>query len=49
MSPGIKYKHYAPNTKCVLVYSEENSKMVEKINELSQNKKTVVICKTRKY
>lgn len=49
MSPGIKYKHYAPNTKCVLVYSEENSKMVEKINELAQNKKTVVICKTRKY
>ena len=49
MSPGIKYKHYAPNTKCVLVYSEENSKMVEKINELAQNKKTEVICKTRKY
>lgn len=49
MSPGIKYKHYAPNTKCVLVYSEENSKMVKKINELAQNKKTVVICKTRKY
>ena len=49
MSPGIKYKHYAPNTKCVLVYSEENSKMVDKINELAQNKKTVVICKTRKY
>ena len=49
MSPGIKYKHYAPNTKCVLVYSEENSKMLEKINELAQNKKTVVICKTRKY
>ena len=49
MSPGIKYKHYAPNTKCVLVYSEENSIMVEKINELAQNKKTVVICKTRKY
>ena len=49
MSPGIKYKHYAPNTKCVLVYSKENSKMVEKINELAQNKKTVIICKTRKY
>ena len=22
MSPGMKYKHYAPNTKCVLVYNE---------------------------
>lgn len=48
MSPGIKYKHYAPNTKCVLVYSEENRKMVDKINELAKNKKTVIICKTRK-
>ena len=49
MSPGIKYKHYAPNTKCVLVYSKDNDKMVEKINELAKDKKTVIICRTRKY
>ena len=47
MSPGIKYKHYAPNTKCILVYSKENDKMVEKINSLAQNKKTVILCTSK--
>ena len=45
MSPGIKYKHYAPNTKCVLVYSKDNEKMVDKIKELSENKNVVILCK----
>lgn len=47
LSPGIKYKHYSPNTKCVLIYSKDNDKMVQKINELSQNKNVVVLCKTK--
>lgn len=34
LSPGMKYKHYAPNSKCILVYSKENDKLVEKINEI---------------
>ena len=34
-SPGIKYKHYAPKTKCTLVYSQNNDIMVNKINEIS--------------
>lgn len=46
MSPGIKYKHYAPTTKCLLVYSEDEEKLIGKINENIQGKKTVVICKT---
>lgn len=45
LSPGVKYKHYSPNTKCVLVYSKDNEKMVEKINELSNNKDVVILCK----
>ncbi len=24
ISPGLKYKHYAPNTKCILVYNEDS-------------------------
>lgn len=45
LSPGMKYKHYAPETKCVLVYSKENEKMITKINELAkENNKTLVIC-----
>lgn len=47
MSPGIKYKHYAPNTKCILVYSQDNEKMVEKIQELSKNKEVVILCKNQ--
>lgn len=47
MSPGIKYKHYAPTTKCILVYSEDNNKMIDKIKELSQDKNVVVLCKTQ--
>lgn len=46
MSPGIKYKHYAPTTKCLLVYSENEEKLVEKIDENIKGKKAVVICKT---
>lgn len=25
-SPGMKYRHYAPNTKCILVYSKDKEK-----------------------
>ena len=45
LSPGMKYRHYAPNTRCVLVYSENNISMVNKINELSkQSANVTVIC-----
>ena len=45
LSPGMKYKHYAPNAKCILVYSEDEKKMIEKIKELSANwNKVAIIC-----
>ena len=47
LSPGMKYKHYAPNTKCVLVYSDNNEKMIKKMLELEkQNKNSLIL--TRK-
>lgn len=46
LSPGMKYRHYAPKTKCVLVYSEKNDNMVNKINELSENENVLVIGKS---
>lgn len=46
LSPGIKYKHYAPDTKTVLVYSKENEKMVSKIKELALEKKAVILCRS---
>ena len=30
----MKYKHYAPTTKCLLIYSEDDKKLINKINEL---------------
>ena len=46
LSPGMKYRHYAPKTKCVLVYSENNETLVNKINELSKDKNVLVIGRT---
>lgn len=47
LSPGMKYKHYAPNMECVLVYSKDNEKMIAKIKEIAKTKKrvTIISCK----
>ena len=44
LSPGMKYKHYAPKTKCLLVYSQKKASLINKIRELETDK-TIVICK----
>lgn len=46
LSPGMKYKHYAPDSKCVLVYSDNNDLLVKKINEISMSYKTPLILST---
>ena len=33
LSPGMKYRHYAPNTKCILIYSDDKDTL---INELKK-------------
>ena len=38
-SPGMKYRHYAPNTNCMMVYNKEKEKLIAKINELTINAK----------
>ncbi len=43
MSPGMKYRHYAPNTKCILVYSEDENKMIEEINKQIENIGNVLV------
>lgn len=43
MSPGMKYRHYAPNTKCLLVYSDDENKLVERINEEIELEKNVLV------
>ncbi len=43
-SPGMKYKHYAPSTKCVLVDILDEQKQIDRINEiLSTNSNACVI------
>ncbi len=45
LSPGMKYRHYAPKTKCVMIYSKDNSAMVDRINEIANEyNKATVIC-----
>ena len=43
MSPGMKYRHYAPNTKCLLVYSDSNDKLVDRINQEIKLEKNVLV------
>lgn len=43
LSPGMKYKHYAPNTKCILVYSDDNDKLISKIKEIEGKYNTCLV------
>lgn len=43
MSPGMKYRHYAPNTKCLLIYSDNEDKLVDRINKEIELEKNVLV------
>lgn len=45
LSPGMKYKHYAPNKECLLIYSSDNNKLISKIKDLEKEKNVLVVCK----
>lgn len=49
LSPGMKYRHYAPNTKCMMVYSKNEESMVTKINELISGKNALVVCRNKNF
>lgn len=44
-SPGMKYRHYAPKTPCRLIYSDNEEKQIELINEqiIKNNNEVVVL------
>ncbi len=46
LSPGVKYKHYAPNTKCIMVYSDNNEALVSKANEIIESVTTALVIST---
>lgn len=41
-SPGMKHKHYAPRTKCVLININDEQRRIEKINELAKDNVCVI-------
>lgn len=43
LSPGMKYRHYAPKTNSILVYSDNNEKLVEEIKNISREYEKVLI------
>jgi len=43
LSPGMKYRHYAPNTHSILVYSHDEEKLVNKIKNIASEYKKVLI------
>jgi len=48
MSPGMKYRYYAPNTKCLLMYSDNESNLVDRINqEIKSEQNVLVLGRTR--
>ncbi len=45
LSPGMKYRHYAPQKECLLIYTNEINKFVEEVNKNSKVKNVLVVCK----
>ena len=42
-SPGMKYKHYAPTTQCILIDILNEQKKIDKINELTSKNPNVCV------
>ena len=42
LSPGMKYKHYAPNAKCLLIYSDDINKLIKTVNDNVSTNTTVI-------
>ena len=42
LSPGMKYRHYAPNTKCILVYSEDKEKLVKEMKKFDNENNLII-------
>ncbi|MBQ9279545.1 MAG: threonylcarbamoyl-AMP synthase [Clostridia bacterium] len=47
LSPGMKYRHYAPKTHCKLIYSSDSNKMIAKVLSIAKEYQNVVILSFR--
>lgn len=43
-SPGMKYRHYAPNSECQLIYSDDESLLIDEINQRITDQTIVIGC-----
>ena len=47
LSPGMKYRHYAPKTHCKLVYGDNEQSVINEIKRLAaQNEKVIILSTT---
>ena len=46
LSPGMKYRHYAPKTHCKLVYSDSNDKILDEIKKIANMSEKPLILST---
>ncbi len=42
LSPGMKYRHYAPNTKCILIYSENKNKLIDEMKKFDKDNNLII-------
>lgn len=42
LSPGMKYRHYAPNTKCILIYSENKDKLIDEMKKFDKDSNLII-------
>lgn len=42
LSPGMKYRHYAPNTKCILIYSDDKNKLIDEMKKYDKENNLII-------
>lgn len=42
LSPGMKYRHYAPNTKCILIFSENKKKLINEMKKFDKDNNLII-------
>jgi L-threonylcarbamoyladenylate synthase len=42
LSPGMKYRHYDPNTNCILIYAEDNDKLINELKKYDKDNQLII-------
>lgn len=49
LSPGVKYRHYAPKAPCLMIYSKDETKLIAKIREEAKKYQSYLILTTEEH